>query len=262
MEFKKVEEKEDRYVFPKSSISTFGGGNRKKVVIDDDILRKTFNFAYDMTFGGKGEHRHDSFTGKSGYERKNGEIFVDTFQGKLSEFATYKYCVERKIKCQEVDLTIGELNYWDNIDMIIGGKNISIKSTKGYSKFLLLECDNYDEEGNYKHPFNKKIKVDSFLLCRVQSATKSYVESKLKEQTMLYSDNVDKTKLFHLLCNEKWEVELSGFLTKSDFKNNVIGSNHIMKKGFFMGNSSEKMKVDNYYVFIDDLKFHSDEGSK
>lgn len=107
MSFKKVEEKGNRYKFPKSSKIPFGGGNRKKVVIDDETFRNTFDFSYAMTFGNEGEHRSDSFTGNSGYTRRKGEIFVDTFQGKLSEFATYKYCVDQAIDCQEVDFTIG-----------------------------------------------------------------------------------------------------------------------------------------------------------
>lgn len=51
-------------------------------------VKSAFDFAYDMSFGKNGEHRDHRSGGT--YERKPGEIFANTFQGKLCEFAIYE----------------------------------------------------------------------------------------------------------------------------------------------------------------------------
>ena len=51
------------------------------------MIKDIFNFANDMTFRFVGEHRSHRTGGT--HRRKKGEIFSDTFQGKLSEYATY-----------------------------------------------------------------------------------------------------------------------------------------------------------------------------
>lgn len=57
------------------------------VAFQAETIEKVFNFAYEMSFG-DGEHR-DHRTGGS-LNRKKGQIFINTFQGKLSELAVYK----------------------------------------------------------------------------------------------------------------------------------------------------------------------------
>lgn len=56
-------------------------------VFKSATIERVFQFAYDMSFGGKGEHR-DHRTGGN-HQRKKGEIFANTFQGKLAECAVY-----------------------------------------------------------------------------------------------------------------------------------------------------------------------------
>ena len=56
--------------------------------IKDEYAKKSFEFAYSMTFGSKGQHRAYRSGGR--HRRKNGEIFANTFQGKLCEFAVYQ----------------------------------------------------------------------------------------------------------------------------------------------------------------------------
>ncbi len=52
----------------------------------DETIDTVFNFAYAMTFG-NGEHRDHRSGGNT--KRKKGQIFTNTFQGKLSELAIY-----------------------------------------------------------------------------------------------------------------------------------------------------------------------------
>jgi hypothetical protein len=54
-------------------------------------ISTVFNFAYEMSFG-KGEHRQH----RSGDQRnrRNGEIFINAFQGKLAELGIYNFIYE------------------------------------------------------------------------------------------------------------------------------------------------------------------------
>ena len=92
--------------------------NKKKQFKPIHTLKKTtletsLKFAYDMTFGKNGEHRNHRTGGI--YLRKNGEIFANTFQGKLSEFAVYNTLYKDFItnqnlkKIVEIDEKISEL---------------------------------------------------------------------------------------------------------------------------------------------------------
>lgn len=46
--------------------------------LPSDLVEIVFNFAYEMTFGQKGEHRAHRTGGT--HQRRNGEIFANTFQ--------------------------------------------------------------------------------------------------------------------------------------------------------------------------------------
>ena len=49
----------------------------------EQTIKKTLDFAYEMSFGDGGEHRNHRSGGT--HVRKNGEIFANTFQGKLED---------------------------------------------------------------------------------------------------------------------------------------------------------------------------------
>ena len=251
----KLDEKGERYIFPDSTKSKFGSDTDYLVQISERDFDLAFDFAYAMTFAGKGEHNSTSFTRDSKHKRSVGEIFVNTLQGKLSELATYNYCINNGHVCNEVDFSIGKLNYWDNIDLRINEKNTSIKSTKGYSMFLFLEVGNYDKHGNYKYPYDGKATITSYLLCRVQSKSGEFIEGILKSNRWLYSKQVNKEELYKALKCRTWLVELSGFVSKTNLVKYVINESHIMEQGKIMGKSDEVMKVDNYYVHVSDLRF-------
>ena len=104
--------------------------------IDNETILKVFQFSFDMTFGEKGVHRaHRS--GGSHY-RKNGELFINTFQGKIAEFGLYNYFLEKGIKSDEPDLSTWDLGKWDSADLVVNGKKINVKSTKSKGHLLLL----------------------------------------------------------------------------------------------------------------------------
>ena len=64
---------------------------RNGIVTSDDV-RTCFEFAFGMTFGKEGAHRDHRSGGQ--IRRRNGEIFINTFQGKIAEYGFYNYIVE------------------------------------------------------------------------------------------------------------------------------------------------------------------------
>jgi len=117
-------------------------------VIPASFIQPVFEFSYKMTFGNIGNHR-DHRSGGSRSRRK-GEIFINTFQGKLSEFAIYNHFLKIGYKLQPPDLSCWERGKWDSFDLLVNGKHISVKSTKYFGHLLLLETKDWDRNGRYK----------------------------------------------------------------------------------------------------------------
>ena len=116
----------------------------------DETIDRVFNFAYDMTFG-NGEHR-DHRTGGT-INRKKGQIFINTFQGKLSELGVYNTFSqsnkEAYNKLSKPDFDVYGLGEWDDSDIELNEIKFSIKSTKFYGNLLLLETKDWSEKGEY-----------------------------------------------------------------------------------------------------------------
>lgn len=82
--------------------------NKKRFIkyaqIMDSDKKECFDFAYDMSYGKIGEHR-DSRSGGL-IHRKKGQIFINTFQGKMAEFGLYRFLISKNIK-KEIRRRIG-----------------------------------------------------------------------------------------------------------------------------------------------------------
>ena len=87
-------------------------------------LKESFDFAYDMSFGKVGEHR-DHRTGGS-HKRKSGEIFINTFQGKLAEFSIYEIFKSHGVDIPKPDLEKYDLGTWDTCDFNINGFKVAV----------------------------------------------------------------------------------------------------------------------------------------
>ena len=83
-----------------------------------------------MTFGNRGAHRNHRTGGT--ILRKQGEIFPNTFQGKLAECAACNlfYKVDRKVF---PDFSVSKLGVWDSVDVVVNGKKIAVKSTDQFA---------------------------------------------------------------------------------------------------------------------------------
>lgn len=211
----------------------------------DTTIEKTFQFAYDMSFGTNGEHR--SYRSGGTHNRKNGEIFANTFQGKLSEFAVYnslyKYC-----DIEIPDLSTYGLGEWDSCDFEVNGKRISVKSTKSFGNLLLLETKDWNSNGQYIPNLSKgDADYDVFILVRVEP----YCEDLLKNMNSLYYNEVNKGQLFTLIITQKWKYDIPGFVTNEDLIY-AIKNDYIIKQGHML-NGKTKMDAENYYIQSGDM---------
>jgi len=126
-------------------------------------IESCFNFAYNM----RGNHNPDLIQ-----IRKDWEIFRDDFRGKLGEIAVYKYIKEQIPNANittELDFNVTPRGQWDITDLEVNELAINIKSIKQKSKFLLVECNRYDANGNYRYRNNDGgvVRVDYYILVRV-----------------------------------------------------------------------------------------------
>lgn len=203
-------------------------------------IRQSFDFAYNMTFGSIGEHR-DHRTGGS-LHRKNGEIFANTFQGKLAEFAFVQFFNSKyKPSLSTPDLDCWELGKWDLSDFIWRDKKIAIKSAKHFSNLLLLECNDWDSNGCYIP--NNSCSYFMIVLVRI----KSNIFEIMKQNRLLYSDSCEKEKLEKLLLNsEPIFFDVPGYIKQDQLKE-VIKNNQIIRKGDLLGTKT-KIDADNYYI--------------
>ncbi len=229
------------------SKKSFQSGNTFR----DDTIDKVFEFAYAMTFG-DGEHR-DHRTGGT-MNRKKGQIFINTFQGKLSELGVYNtFSKSNKIaysKLSKPDFDVYGLGEWDDSDIELDEIKFSIKSTKFYGNLLLLETKDWSEKGEYLPNLNtdKNCIYDYFVLVRI----KPDGECMMKCVEFLYSNNINKDKLYSLIKSATWEYDIVGYIMNEDLKL-LIENQFILPKNSFL-NGKEKMDAENYYIQSGDMK--------
>lgn len=206
-------------------------------------IDKVFDFAYRMSFSGEGEHR-DHRTGGT-HNRRNGEIFANTFQGKLAECAFYNFLTASNIEATEPDFGIYKLGIWDAEDLNVCGKSISIKSTKSFGNLLLLEEKDWNENAVYLP--NQKAYDFTFLI-----RMNPFCEELMRKNRLLYSDTVDKNCLHQLIQNEKWQYDIPGFVSRSDLIE-IITNKNIIPRGSTL-NGSTTMDASNYYIQSGELR--------
>ena len=209
-------------------------------------IEKVFSFAYKMSFGGEGEHRASRSGGI--IERKNGEIFANTFQGKLAECAACNYFFTLGYKVTP-DFRTYKLGKWDTVDVSVGNREIAIKSTKSFGQLLLLETADWDENARYIP--NKKDGTgdyDAFLLIRIKPSS----EDILKQMRVLYSHYADYQELKRAILDYEWTYHCIGFVTREDLKY-IISNKYILPQGAMLNERTE-MDATNYYVQSGDMR--------
>ncbi len=237
-------EKNNYFIDSKKS---FQNGNTFK----DKTIDNVFEFAYAMTFG-DGEHR-DHRTGGT-MNRKKGQIFINTFQGKLSELGVYstffKNNKEAYDKLSNPDFDVYGLGEWDDSDIELNEIKFSVKSTKFYGNLLLLETKDWSEKGEYLPNLttDKNSIYDYFVLVRI----KPDGEKMMSSNRLLYSNDINKKELYSLIKSKTWEYDIAGYITNKDLKY-LISNNFILPQKSLL-NGKISMDAENYYIQSGDMK--------
>jgi len=212
----------------------------------NDEAESVFEFAFGMTFGKTGEHREYRTGGQN--RRKNGELFINTFQGKLAEFGIYRFFHEKNLAPTKPDLGMWEKGIWDSVDLIINDKKINVKSAAFFSSLLLLETNDWDLEAKYiPNKVSGNDIYDYFVLTRVKPDGKGIMRS----HKLFYSDIVEKDKLKNIILDEKWLFDIVGFCTRDEIKS-LIEIGFILPQNALL-NGKTKMDAENYYCQAGDM---------
>lgn len=226
------------YVTKKKAFYTLG-------IFHYQTICNTFDFAYKMSFGNDGEHRDHRSGGK--HIRKNGEIFANTFQGKLSEFAVYNQ-LYKNYELKKPDMSTYGLGEWDDCDTTINGIKGTIKSTKCFGNLLLLETKDWNDSAEYIPNIGKgSASYDIFILVRIDPNC----EYLLRKINALYSQKLSNDLLKSIILPQKWRYDIPGFVTKEELKY-AIDNKYIIKQGQLL-NGRTKMDADNYYIQSGDM---------
>ena len=211
--------------------------------LNPDLVETVFDFAYQMTFGQGGEHRAHRTGGT--HQRRNGEIFANTFQGKLAEYALFCVLTNSGINVSEPDLGVFGLGEWDSVDLTICDESVSIKSTKSFGNLLLLEEYDWDEQANYLpngHGY------DYTFLIRMNP----FCEDVMRRNRFLYSDSINEAILKQIIMAESWMFDIPGYATREDLIQ-IINENYILPRGSML-NGKTRMDASNYYIQSGDMR--------
>ena len=209
--------------------------------LNKEDVKEAFDFAFEMAFGSTGEHRAHRSGGS--HQRKPGEIFANTFQGKLCEFAIYETFID-KFEINKPDLETYGLGKWDEFDFVINKKLISVKSTKSFGNLLLLETKDWNSDGEYI-PSNKK--YDFTFLVRI----KNDPETILRRVKKFYSLDEKKEELWDLFENNDWSFDIPGFISNEELCF-LIKEGFIIYRGDYL-NGKTRMDATNYYCQTGDM---------
>jgi hypothetical protein len=210
-----------------------------------DFVLKTLDFSYQMVFG-EGHHR----TNRSGgsIKRKKGELFCNTFQGKLAEYCVYNEFLTNGYTIPPPDNGIYGEGVWDDSDLAVNGAKLNIKSSTFFSNLILLETKDWDLRGNYI-PNLKTASAniyDYFILVRI----KENIKSIFTKNRLFYSDDIKRETIDRLVL-KKWFFDIPGFCTHDTLKY-IINKNYVISKNAKL-NNTVSMDASNYYIQAGDL---------
>jgi len=214
--------------------------------IDPDHINQAMDFAHEMVFG-SGFHRNHRTGGQ--HSRKKGELFCNTFQGKLSEIILHNYLKKERIDVGTLDFGIHGQGVWDDADLTVHRKHLSIKSVAFFSNLLLLETKDLDLQGNYipNLEYNDIAKYDYFILIRIKPDLKGI----FRKNRLFYSNDIDKSKIVNLVNGQNWQFDIPGYIDHYQLLKMMDGR-YILPQNAFL-NGKIKMDAENYYVQTGDM---------
>ena len=217
-------------------------------ILKEKTIKDVFDFAYKMAFSDEGEHR-DKRSGGS-HHRKPGEIFANTFQGKIAECAACNFFHKHNYdKTVFPDFSVFKLGKWDSVDITACDNEIAVKSTKSFGQLILLETKDWDSNGHYIPNIENGIsKYDCLMLIRIKPSC----EEILKDHRLLYSYTADYEKLYSIISEHSWSYNYAGFITYDDLLQ-IIHTQQVLPKGSKL-NGKTVMDAENYYIQAGDLR--------
>lgn len=234
-------------------VSVYKTNNKKgyspAAVLEKSYVKDTFDFAYSMSYGAEGQHRRYRTGGKK--NRENNQIFSDAFQGKLAEYAIYNTFINNNITLEKPDMDIYGLGIWDNSDFKYNYKKISVKSTKFYGQLMLLESQDWNEEGLYIPNLGTENECyDYFILVRIYP----FADEIMKKNRIYYSSNIRREQLEQILLSKKFTYDIPGYMTRSGLEW-IIQNGYVIKQGNYINRFADNNKLDanNYYIQAGDL---------
>ncbi|OCA86020.1 hypothetical protein A8F94_14345 [Bacillus sp. FJAT-27225] len=218
--------------------------------IDRDLVEEVFNFAYGMSFGGEGHHRVHRTGGSN--RRSNGELFADTFQGKLAEFALWSTFKDNNLDVVRPDTEMYGEGLWDSSDFNFKEKKIAVKSTKSYGQLLLLESEDWNNEGLYIPNLNTGSEsYDYFVLIRLEPFTADI----LLKNRLYFNNTASEEKLKGLISEYEYTFDIPGYMSRRTLIE-MIRRNYFIPKGAYLNKIYKKNLIDanNYYIQTGNLK--------
>lgn len=207
------------------------------------IVNDVFDFAYGMSFGNCGEHRPNRSGGSE--LRNKGKIFVNVFQGKLAEFALYEQ-MKGLLNVSYPDTNTYGRGIWDITDLTVQNNiDVSVKSTKKYGNLLLLETNDWNQQGVYL-PNNKQYMFH--FLVRISPD----LEGIFEQYGLLNSDYADRITIGDLINKANWQYDSPRFITNQELIY-LISNGFVIPKGSFLNNGKKPMDAENYYVKAYDM---------
>src|SRR5699024_6134022 len=197
-----------------------------------EVLEEVFQFAYGMSFGNEGHHRNHRTGGIS--RRKNGQIFADTFQGKLAEFALYNSLTKSGLRVEKPDNDMLGVGIWDDSDFDYKNKKISVKSTKSIGQLMLLEAADWNEDGLYIPNLGTGNEFyDYFVLVRL----KPFATEFMKQNRLFFSEKIEKKKLRRLILQTNFTYDIPGCMTRKTLIW-LIQNNYFVSQGGYINRFS------------------------
>ncbi|WP_310602980.1 hypothetical protein [Anaerosporobacter sp.] len=217
----------------------------------ESTVRDAAKFAFDMTYGKSGEHRSTRSGGT--HSRRNSEIFADTFQGKLSEFAAYNLICNYFPNIGVPDLETYSLGKWDSCDFFDGVNRISIKSTKSFGNLLLLETKDWSKDALYIPNIETgNANYDFFVLVRINP----FCSEILRGSSLINQEMPTLNQFEEIILKHTWNYDSPGFITHSDLKQ-IINNGFVIPQGAYL-NGRMRMDAENYYVQAGDFRGFAD----
>lgn len=212
--------------------------------LKEETIDRVFDFAYTMAFDEM--HRKTRSGGRT--KRKNGEVFANTFQGKLAECAAVNFFYKYDDTI-EIDFDTYDLGIWDKVDLTVCKKEVAVKSTKRFGQLLLLETKDWNHLGKYiPNLGTPNDTYDYIVMVRIDPSC----EDLMKKNRLLYKDEIEQSVLKNLVAGQSWSYDYVGYITNGDLKQ-IIRGKHIIPQGALL-NGSTPMDAENYYVQAGDMR--------